>query len=293
MSLPSDLSSLSRRELVALAKQYGIPARGTSKEIAENLSALGDNQHIQQIATAPVSQSSNISYLLFGLLVAAIASSVYFYLQMKNNAGLISNCSEIQDMLTEETRLYEKMIDEMGNEKLDLITKIDMFKEKKELAESAYEQMKNAYTQLKEKHDRLRQLHPDDAASEAHPDPVQDPPRSNDEDDDQHRVYCWMDELYGINTFVGSCIQKKTGDKDCPFTSKEHAISELKLHPEWIKLQQADRCSKERKSIIRQLSIKLHPDKMHALGCPIDYGHEAILLLNSMRCPSQGKDRED
>lgn len=216
----------------------------------------------------------------------------------KDHASLKAKLSALEaenELLSDEFRLYEKTIDEMGNEKLDLINKIDMFKEKKELAEKAYEEQKKAYDELKVKFDFIRQKHPDTEV-EDHKDPEVPVPQSDDADDKQHHIYCALDDLFESDMFPGSCMKPSSGEpriKECPFHSAQHAISELKLHPEWIKIQQADRCSKERKKLYRQLSKKLHPDKIVKLGCPTEYGEVLMKVLNVLiECNRVLKDRE-
>jgi hypothetical protein len=199
------------------------------------------------------------------------------------------------ELLSDEFRLYEKTIDEMGNEKLDLINKIDMFKEKKELAEKAYEEQKKAYDALKEKFVFMRQMHPETQVDD-HKDPDVPTPQSDDGDDKQHHIYCALDTLFESDMFPGSCMMPSSGEhrnKECPFDSAEHAVSELKLHPEWVKIQQADRCSKERKTLYRHLAKKLHPDKIVKLGCPKDFGEVLMKALNDTNeCKREMKYRE-
>ena len=104
-----------------------------------------------------------------------------------------------------------------------------------------------------------------------------------------------MDGLFGSSFFSGSCTQKQEGaaaPKLCPFKSVDHAIQETKVRPEWIKLQQADRYSKERKELIKKLSLQLHPDMLTSLGCPAEYGNALMKLVSSMRTERKSRSKD-
>jgi hypothetical protein len=114
---------------------------------------------------------------------------------------------------------------------------------------------------------------------------TKDMPKPDDEDNKVENIYCWFDDLFGSSFFEGSCTEpaKKKFERKCPFKSVDHAIAQLKTRPEWTKLQSADRYSKDRKKLIKELSKTLHPDKLIALGCPKEYGDAVMKLVNSMR----------
>jgi hypothetical protein len=84
-------------------------------------------------------------------------------------------------------------------------------------------------------------------------------------------------------TKAGECNQHQNEAPKCPFTSVETAVNALKMHPRFIALQQSDRGSKERKKIIKELSIAFHPDKLKQMGCDMEFGQEAMVLLNDFR----------
>ena len=303
-----DLSSLPRNDLVKLAKGYGIEGshRAKSAYLIETLEGMmsdngaagsavvagssatkpadfGDNEDkivptpTKKVAATKIrgdktSQSfSGFTFVLLAIVVALLASSSYLFMQLKI---AIEKTGE----LTEEIDLYEAMVEEMGNEKNSLIREIDLFKEKKEEAEKAYEKYKIAYEKLKKK-----------CASDGPVDDfkvdTKDMPKPDDEDNKVENIYCWFDDLFGSSFFEGSCTEpaKKKFERKCPFKSVDHAIAQLKTRPEWTKLQSADRYSKDRKKLIKELSKTLHPDKLIALGCPKEYGDAVMKLVNSMR----------
>lgn len=227
-------------------------------------------------------------FLSMTLLVASLAMNAYHWSMFSTVTSNLrakheSYCSQ---SLKEETKAYEDMIENLGREKLELIKKVDLFKEKKEQAENAYKKYKAAYEKLK------GSLSTDD------PPPV-DPeaaPKDDDEDDKEEDIFCWFDSIFGNFFFPGSCTQTPQSSSKrpgCPFKSVDHAMQELRLRPEWIQLQQQDRYSKARKKLINELSRTLHPDKLTAQGCPPEYGDGIMKELNSMRTERPQRSRSD
>lgn len=314
------LEGLERPELVELARQHKLPnLRAKSAVLIEQLEELfarsgrevvrsreqdeiDDLQPVlmsRRTATDdPVrashhqSTSSNGSFaylvLLVCLLVASIAVSVNLYLQLDGATYTMAG-------MQEEIRLYEQMIEDMGAEKNDLISKVDVFKEKKEQAEAHFEEINSKYLRLRKKYEELSKRHGVPPEKDEEP-PKTAAPSTDDEDDHEEKIYCWLDGLFGTAFFEGSCTpqaKKRQGGKpSCPFKSTEHALKELKMRPEWIKLQRADRYSKERSKLIKELSRKMHPDKLVALGCPSEYGDALMQAVNSMRTERVAKNRE-
>ena len=209
--------------------------------------------------------SSSYIAILLVLLVASIAVSVHLYMQLDaatvTMAGMTDEITDLKDDL----RLYEVAIEDMGNEKNDLILKLDIFKGKKEEAEAHLGEISAKYQALRKKYADLAKLHGEPLEKDEPP--KTQPPANDDEDDNEENIYCWFDSLFVNVFFDGSCgaqakKRQQQGKPTCPFKSSEHALKELKMRPDWIRLQQTDRYSKERKKLIKELSKKMHPDKL-------------------------------
>lgn len=106
----------------------------------------------------------------------------------------------------------------------------------------------------------------------------------NNWDDKEDFIFCWLDKFFDTSNFTdpSECdkLRKRNGPQ-CPFVDAEDTLNHLRMHSLFIELELSSPGGKERRKLKRQLSTQFHTDKMHSMGCPAAYGHEAMVFLNS------------
>ena len=312
------LSGMSRKELQALAKLHGVPANQTTNLIIDQLSLKIPKQQIQVTqenstgndeSSGPVSVSVSFatdSYVSvdsctnkakteqsFSSKSSDTSRQYMFYFWLVLFFGLVAQIYNLNTELTkaktriinleDEGAIYENTIEDMGSEKQHLIDQINKFREAPREAETAFATCQQTFSQFR---DAVKQCFSNSSAAHAN-NSTADPIIGGQKDDEQNGIYCWLDSLFGTKDF-GECRGNnvkpaKETALTCPFPSADHACQQIKLHPAWIKLQKTDRGSSDRRQMIKELSLKFHPDRMFRLGCPQHYGTGILQLVNSYR----------
>jgi hypothetical protein len=172
----------------------------------------------------------------------------------------------LNDMLLAKEE-QDAIISKLGADKSDMIFRLNDLR-------AHYDELESLYDHLKAKNTTC-----------SHDDNSFDTRAKNAslKDDSTDNVYCWIDEIFGTQFFssVQACRKVQETQKGCPFKSADDAVRALSLHPQFISLQKSKERSKERRKIIRDLSLLFHPDKMALSGCPSEFGLEAIKEINS------------
>jgi hypothetical protein len=168
-------------------------------------------------------------------------------------------------LLTKEEQ--DALIAKLGADKSDMLSRLHDLR-------NHYDELETLYDHLKTKNTTC-----------SHDDSSFDTRAKNAslKDDLTDHVFCWIDQIFGSQLFstVQACRKVQETQTGCPFKSAGDAVRALSLHPQFILLQKSKEKSKERRKIIRDLSLLFHPDKMSQSGCPSEFGLEAIKEINS------------